>query len=234
MDRTVMVCGASRGLGYEMTRRYLELGDMVFAGARDPAHPALRALSEEYPGKLACVAMDVTDTASVAAAAKQVATQTGHLDILVNNAAIHPATSNEPLETADLDECLAVYDVNSMGPLRATKALLPLLRAAKGARVANISSEAGSIGMCQRTREYGYCMSKAALNMGTKMLSNALAPDGIHVMAIQPGWMRTDMGGPDADLDPRETAARLVDLIDRSGPGAPAVFVDNTGAELPW
>jgi NAD(P)-dependent dehydrogenase (short-subunit alcohol dehydrogenase family) len=167
-------------------------------------------------------------------AASEISRFTDRIDILINNAAIHNDTSFEILEKADLDDCLQVYDVNSMGPLRVVKAFLTLLRKSKSGKIINISSESGSIGACGREKEFDYCMSKAALNMGTKLLSNYLKKDNIIVLAVHPGWMRTDMGGSNAELDPYETACRLTELFEGVNNTDNPVFVDNKGNVYPW
>lgn len=122
-----------------------------------------------------------------------------------------------------------------MGPLRVAKAFLPMLRRNGRGLIVNISSESGSIGDARREKEFDYCMSKAALNMATKLLDNYLSDSGIRVIAVHPGWMRTDMGGQNADLDPGETAARLAELFERFDvkSGEP-IFLDNKGHALPW
>jgi len=160
---------------------------------------------------------------------------TDHIDILINNAAIHSETSFEVLENADIDQCLEVYDINAVGPIRVVKAFLQLLKNSQAAQIINISSESGSISTCKREKEFDYCMSKAALNMGTKLLSNYLKKDNIKVLAVHPGWMRTDMGGSNAALDPYETACQLVNLFNQSNnQGDEPIFIDNTGNEFPW
>lgn len=233
MQRKILVTGANRGLGYQFTRSYLEQGDTVYAATRKPQAPALAELAAQYGDHLVLVPMEMTDTSSVERAAKLVAAHTDSLDIIINNAAIHAPTSFEPLEQADIDECLTVYDVNALGPLRVAKAFLPLY-GHTGAKLVSISTESGSIGDCKRTKEFDYCMSKAALNMGCKLLQNYLAPTGVTVLAIQPGWMRTDMGGPTAKLDPYETAQKLIALFDRMQGTDGPIFVDNEGISLPW
>lgn len=232
--KKVLITGASRGLGYYLTKKYLEEGKQVFAGARDVSAQLLRELQEQFPGNLITVELEVTDTNMVNQALRRIEAMTDHIDILINNAAIHNETSFKVLEEADLDDCLRVYDINSMGPLRVVKAFLPLLRKSEKAQVINISSESGSIGTCWRDKEYDYCMSKAALNMGTKLLANYLKKDNIKVLAIHPGWMRTDMGGMNATLDPYQTACHLVDLFENNYDLEQPIFIDNEGKEYPW
>jgi len=232
MGRNVCIAGASRGLGFFLAKRYLELGDTVFAGVRDAAHPNMAALAAEFGDKVIPVEMDVVSTASVTAAADAVAAYTKTIDILICNAAIHSPTSFLDIAETDLDECLEVYDVNAVGPLRVAKAFLPMLP--EGAQIVNVSSESGSVGICGRDKEFDYCMSKAALNMGSKLLQNLLLPRGVKVLIIHPGWMRTDMGGPNAHRDPWETAVGLVDFFAQNTDPAKAMFLDFEGVELPW
>jgi NAD(P)-dependent dehydrogenase (short-subunit alcohol dehydrogenase family) len=191
-------------------------------------------LQQEYGDSIIPVVLEVTDTSSVSQAVQVLEGYTDHLDILINNAAIHNDTSFELLEKADIDDCLRVYDVNSLGPLRVVKAMLPLLRKTTGAKVINISTESGSISTCGREKEFDYCMSKAALNMATKLLSNYLEKDGVTVLAVHPGWMRTDMGGRNADLDPYETACQLVEIFDGIKVSDNPIFIDNKGNAYPW
>ncbi len=234
MKQKVLITGASRGLGYFLTKRYLEEGDTVFAGAREVSAPKLCELKKEYPETLCIVELEVTDTNSTITAAKMVGQYTDKLDIIINNAAIHGQSSFEILEKTDLDECLTVYDVNSIGPVRIVKAFLSFIRNNEHSKIINISSESASIGTCKRDKEFDYCMSKAALNMGTKLLSNYLKKDQAIVLAVHPGWMRTDMGGSNAHLDPYETACKLVDLFEQINDIDHPVFIDNKGEVYPW
>ena len=239
MDRkTVLIAGASRGLGLNFAKRYLEEGWRVLAGVRGDGHPgenSIGGLKTKYPDSLYPLRMDLTDTASVEEAAKKAGEITERIELVINNAGIHGPSSREILEVTNLDECAAVYDVNAVGPLRVVKAFLPLIAGNGEGMIVNISSESGSIGIARREKEFDYCMSKAALNMATKLLDNYLSSRGIRVIAVHPGWMRTDIGGQNADLDPYETAVQLADLfagIDRTD--RTLLFMDNEGKEIPW
>lgn len=234
MNKKILITGASRGLGLCLTRKYLLDGDTVFAGVRDVSAPYIKELKEEYPNTLIPVVLEVAETASVIKAAEDISRYTDVIDILVNNAAIHNETSFEILEKADIDDCLQVYNVNSLGPLRVVKAFLPFIRKSNSAKIINISSESGSISTCWREKEFDYCMSKAALNMETKLLSNYLKKDNVIVLTVHPGWMRTDMGGQNAHLDPYETASKLVDLFNNISDIENPVFIDNDGNTYPW
>ncbi|HJA92316.1 MAG TPA: SDR family oxidoreductase [Candidatus Eisenbergiella merdipullorum] len=228
--KTVLITGASRGLGLCFARKYLEGGWRVLAGARSGKN--LEELKKDYPDRLFCLPLDVTDTASVEEAAKKAGQYADRVELIINNAGIHSASSFEPLEKTDLDDCAEVYEVNAVGPLRVVKAFLELIPENGDGLIANISSESGSIGTAQRVKEFDYCMSKAAMNMGTKLLDNYLRPRGIRVIAVHPGWMRTDMGGENADLDPYETAGRLAGLFERFDRNSEFIFMDNEGNAL--
>lgn len=233
-QQTVLITGASRGLGYDLAKKYLEDGNIVFAAVREVTAPKLMILKEKYPDSLIPLKLEVTDTMSINEAASIVGKYTDKMDILINNAAIHSNTSFEILENADIDDCLGVYDVNAIGPIRVVKAFINMLRNSSSGKVINISSESGSINTCGREKEFDYCMSKAALNMGTKLLSNYLKKDNITVLSVHPGWMRTDMGGQNAHLDPYETACKLVELFNGMTNEEHPIFIDNNGIEFPW
>ncbi len=233
--QTVLIAGASRGLGFCFMQKYLEDGWLVLAGVRNSDDVKLRDLVNKYPDTCILLPMDVTKTASIENAAMIAGKKTEQIDLIINNAGIHAKTSFEELENADLDECLAVYDVNAVGPLRVVKAFLQMLVKGENGLIVNISSESGSISNAGREKEFDYCMSKAALNMGTKLLDNYLSKQGIKVIAVHPGWMRTDMGGANAALDPYETACQLAELfakVDRKN--REVTFIDNTGKGFPW
>jgi NAD(P)-dependent dehydrogenase (short-subunit alcohol dehydrogenase family) len=234
MNKMILVTGASRGLGFYFTKKYLEDGETVFAGVRDISAPFIKELNKEYPNTLIPVVLEVTDTKSVNEAAKMVMDYTDKIDIVINNAAIHNDSSFELLEKTDIDDCLPVYNVNSLGHIRVVKAFIDLIRKSEAAKIINISSESGSIGTCAREKEFDYCMSKAALNMGTKILSNYLRKDNVVVLTVHPGWMRTDMGGSNAHLDPYETACGLTELFKNINSTDSPVFIDNKGDSFQW
>ena len=225
MTKTILITGANRGLGYALCEHFLRAGYQVFAGARQSGSN-LEGLAARYPGLLTCLALDVTSLEQARAAAQQVAGLTGGLDILINNAGVHMDSKTTSLEELDLADPAwqTTFDINTFGPLRVTQQMLPLLDKGSRKLIINISSEAGSIGECWRDREYFYCMSKAALNMQTRLLHNYLQPRGYSVLAVHPGWFRSDMGGPQADISPDEAASALFDLAQRAEPPAEMYF----------
>jgi NAD(P)-dependent dehydrogenase (short-subunit alcohol dehydrogenase family) len=230
---TILLTGAARGLGLSLVEALLEGNHRVFAGRRGPS-PELDALEARSAGRLVPLALDVTDSSAVRAAAARVATQADGLDVVVNNAAVLPEAGRGTLEETDVDVGRYVYDVNGLGPLRVTQAFLPLLRSGKRRLIVNVSSEAGSIADCWRKDDFLYCMSKAALNMQSAILKNSLGPEGFSILSVHPGWLRTDMGGPNADLDPRESALALRSLIETPRAADAPIYVDHTGKQLRW
>jgi NAD(P)-dependent dehydrogenase (short-subunit alcohol dehydrogenase family) len=233
MTLRVLVTGASRGLGAALTGSFAERNMRVFAGTRS-VRPALDRIIERHPSHVVPVELDVTSSESVALALSAVSAETPAIDILINNAAIRSPTVSNPIESIDFADVARTLDVNSIGPLRVIQAFLPLLRNGSSPMLVNVSSEAGSIGECHRDREFDYCMSKAAMNMATALLANYLRGQ-VRVLSLHPGWLRTDMGGANAALDPESTSRAIVELILReSGRRVGPAFIDHNGRALPW
>jgi len=209
-----LVTGANRGIGREVCRQLAaDHGHDVFLTARDrdnaeTAAEALRSDGGLGEGRLTPLQLDVTDTGSVAAAAEAVREQRGRLDALVNNAGIDYDT-DQRVVTADLSRVRSALDTNTLGPWRGVQALLPLLRESSNARIVNVSSGSGAWGSLGSSTP-GYSLSKAALNALTVMMAAALKDDGILVNAVGPGWVRTRMGGQDANRSVEEGARSVV------------------------
>jgi NAD(P)-dependent dehydrogenase (short-subunit alcohol dehydrogenase family) len=206
-----VVTGADRGLGQALTAGLLQQGWRVFAGQYMPAWPELDTLVAAYPHTLTLLPLDVAVAESVQTAATTVAAATDRVDLLINNAGVASPTSRRLLgdEPQDYAEMHRLYDVNTLGPIRMVEAFLPLLAASALKRLCFVSSEAGSIGRAQRTSWYGYCMSKAALNMAVKTMFNHLRPQGYSFRLYHPGWVRSYMSGKkstEAKLEPEEAA----------------------------
>ncbi|WP_336212969.1 SDR family oxidoreductase [Nonomuraea sp. LPB2021202275-12-8] len=227
MSRVCLVTGANRGIGLEIARQLSRSGDTVVLAARDlgKAEKAAAGLPGAVPMRL-----DVGDQASVDALAREVGDRLGRLDVLVNNAAIHYDTWQRA-DGADLDVVREALDTNLLGAWRVTLAMLPLLRASRHGRVANVSSEIGSLtGMGGGTP--AYTVSKTALNALTRMLAAELRRDRILVNAVCPGWVATDMGGPGGRPVAEGAGSVLwaVDLPD----GGPTGGFFRDGRPLPW
>ena len=239
MERTVFVTGADRGLGFGLCAELLKGGWHVFAGQYLPEWHELAALKIEYPETLHIVPLNVSSMESVRAAAEVVKTQTDRLDVLINNAGVNSETIYVGIrEPQDYDEMHRLYDVNALGPLRVVEVFLPLMEQGQTKRLCFISSEAGSIGAAERTSWFSYCMSKAALNMGVKILFNDLHPAGYTFRVYHPGWVRSYMHGKkavEADLEPEVAAAYAIPILlnDREDEDR-LVLVDYEGKESVW
>jgi len=233
MTSTVLVTGAGRGLGLALVKRFLEGGYHVLAGKHHSVDE-LNRLARDHPKDLTAISLDVSDLDSVRAAAKRAAEEFPALDMVINNAAIYPDEARGTLGALDFECALHVYNVNVLGALRVTQEFMPLLEKGTHKLIVNITSEAGSIADSRRSSEYFYCMSKTALNMQSNILQNALKSNGFKVLAIHPGWMRTDMGGSDADIDPGEAADGIFNLTMRDWDSDDAIYIDYTGKPMRW
>jgi NAD(P)-dependent dehydrogenase (short-subunit alcohol dehydrogenase family) len=229
----ILITGANRGLGLALTGKLLADGHQIHAINRHESGELL-ALKEKYPAHLQLYPGDLGDENSIREALEKLAGQVDALDMVLNNAAIHQEQSRPSLEQVDFTAYLPTYQVNAVGPLVVAKYALPLLRKGKQKLIVNFSSEAGSIGACWRKSEYSYCMSKAALNMASQILQNALKDEGIKVLAVHPGWFSSDMGGSNAPITPSDAAEEIVKLVlNPPGLNGP-VFVASNGEALEW
>jgi len=240
--RHCLVTGANRGLGLEFVRQLLARGDRVVATCRQPGKATeLNALAGEYPGRLHVLPLDVADPKTHVRLATElplVSGEAGKLDLLVNNAGVLHSGERFGRVNADLLE--DSFRTNALGPFLLAQALAGQLADAdpalgrRGATIANISSELGSITDAGRFGTPSYCISKAAQNMATAQLASALRERGIAVVALHPGWVRTEMGGKDATLPATESVRGLLAVIDALDIEASGRFLDWRGEALPW
>jgi len=201
-NRVALVSGANRGIGAAIARGLATHGHVVAVGARSPA-AASQTAADIGRGAFA-VELDVGDARSVGEAVAAVVGRTGRVDVVVNNAGGHYDSGARPSEVSDAD-ALDALSVNLLGPWRLCRAALPHMRARGWGRIVNVSSRSGSFASTWADAP-AYGVSKAALNMLTLQLAKELEGSGILVNACCPGWVRTAMGGPDADLSVEEGA----------------------------
>ena len=239
MDQFALVTGADRGLGLALSAGLLEQGWHVLAGQYLSEWPEQGALAAKYPQMLHILPLDVASTESTQSAARAAAALTEHIDLLINNAGVtSPSNRRAISEPQDYAEMQRLMNVNSLGPLRVVEAFLPLVERSALKRLCFVSSEAGSISRAKRTAGYGYCMSKAALNMAIKILFNDLHPKGYTFRVYHPGWMRSYMGGTkslEATLEPEQAAAYALPIfLGKREDEDRLALVDYQGQEWPW
>jgi NAD(P)-dependent dehydrogenase (short-subunit alcohol dehydrogenase family) len=238
MSKAIVVTGADRGVGLALTAEWLRGGHQVFAGQYAES-AGLQELQQEFGDRLTIFPLDVSSEASVKQAYNVVASLTDKLDVLINNAAILGDIRNTILDELQYEEMLNVFNVNAIGSLRMSQAFTPLLLQSDSKLIANISSEAGSIADCWRDAWYAYCMSKAAVNMQSKLIHNGLKPHGGRVLVIHPGWVKTHMQGKldeAAELTPAQSAAGITNVIltALTTDVMECEYVDYEGRKLNW
>ena len=222
---TAVVTGANRGLGLEFAKQLLAGGARVIGTARKPSE------ATELAALGATVAtLDVADDDSVAAFAKTLEGKS--IDLLINNAGGSGRAATEG--GIDYDEIARVLNVNLIGPMRTTAALLPALERGRGKRIVNISSRLGSVELNDSGSFLGYRESKAGLNMYSRSLAQELKPKGIVCIAMSPGWVRTDMGGPQATLSPEESIRGMLAVIAKLDADSSGQYFQWDGETLPW
>ena len=226
---TIFITGANRGIGLSLTQQYLELGHTVYATYRDQKTAAsLIAMGEQYP-QLTCVPLDVTNYPAMSSLADQIS----HIDILINNAGYY-GPKGYGLGNTDVDEWRRVFEVNSIAPLKLVEAMLPNLSQSAVKKIACLSSRVGSMTENTSGGGYIYRSSKAALNSVVKSLSNDLTSQGFTVLALHPGWVQTEMGGPNALINTDTSAKGLIQVIEKSGLDSSGHFLNYDGSAIAW
>lgn len=225
MANTYLITGANRGIGLEYATQLRARGDTVIATCRDVEKAAeLKATGAEVMG------LDVTSEPSIAELGKALSGRA--IDVLINNAGV--SSTSKSLADCTQEELAKVLLVNSIAPMLVTKAALPALKKGNGKLIVHISSQLGSIANNTGGSSYGYRASKAALNQLNRSLAAELAPEGFHTLCMHPGWVRTDMGGPNATLSTEESVRSMLGVIAKAREVASGSFLNFDGKPLPW
>lgn len=226
--RRVLVTGASRGIGLEFVRQFLLRGDQVFAACRDPENAEhLNAFESE---RLHIITLDVADERSIESSYVVVRAQTDALDLLINNAGV--LLDDDELGMLSYESLLYVLRINAVAPILIAQRYLDLLQHGSDPKIVGITSEHGSIGAKPDGGPYGYSASKAALNMFMRTL--AFDVPGLTSFVIDPGWVRTDMGGRGASLSPARSVSGMISIIDGTTRFDSGKFFRWDGEEEPW
>lgn len=226
---TVLITGANRGLGLEFTRQYSADGATVLAACRAPSE-GLTTVAAGSDGRVRVVALDVADHASVDAAAAALSGTA--IDVVINNAGIY-GPAKQTADEIDFEGWARALAVNAMAPLKVAQAFKPHLIAGADRKLITITSRMGSIAEAGGGF-YAYRSSKAAVNMVMHQIGREWARHGIITAVLHPGWVKTDMGGPGADLEPAVAIASLRKVIAGLTSEQSGAFFNYDGAPLPW
>ncbi|WP_027856318.1 SDR family oxidoreductase [Marinobacterium jannaschii] len=218
---TVLITGASRGIGLEITKQFLESGYNVISTYRGQPSQELAALQSS--SHLVIYELEVTNENSVSKLVENVAGMP--IDILINNAGVL-GPEKQTLDTIDASGWLETIAVNTISPLLVSRAFIPNLELSTNPRIITISSQMGSL-QRESGGMYAYGSSKAAVNKVMQMLSLELKASGITVCPVHPGWVKTDMGGSEADITVQESASGIVAL-------AQSLDIQQTGKFFTW
>ena len=225
---TVMITGANRGIGLELARQYASDGWRVIATCRNPAGAGDLAAIE---GEIEVYSLDVADDSQVESLVKEL--KGTAVDVLINNAGIGGA-GNVDINNLDYEEWLNVFRVNTLSPIRVSVAFLPNVAASKLKRIVTVSSGAGSLTSNISVGTYAYNSSKTAVNAVMRRLSSDLQEQGIVVAILNPGWVKTDMGGPNAKISATESISGMRKVIEKLTLKSTGRFLNYDGGEIPW
>ncbi|MBM3551916.1 MAG: SDR family oxidoreductase [Alphaproteobacteria bacterium] len=221
-----LIVGASRGIGLETARQLSARGERVTASVRSAA--GLAALKEAAP-HAAPLQFDVRDAAAISAAAARVSDP---IDMLIANAGAY-GPQRQSSTDMDFDGALDLFSINTLGPLRVVQAFLPLVKRSAHPRIVLMTSRLGAMSL-GGTVNVAYRVSKAGLNKIAQCLADDLKPEGVIVVALSPGQVRTEMGGPDATLDVRDSVAGIIRTVESLTLADTRRYLDYRGEDLPW
>ncbi|WP_281630195.1 SDR family oxidoreductase [Vibrio sp. St2] len=225
--KTVLITGANRGIGLSLVKNYLAQGWQVHATYR--SEKSSQDLLELEGDNLTCHPLDVTDYQGLS----EFANALPALDVLINNAGYY-GPKGYGFGNTDIDEWRKVLEINTIAPLKLVEALFPNLQRGQLKKIACLSSKVGSMTENTSGGGYIYRSSKAALNSVVKSLSNDLSSQDFTVLALHPGWVQTEMGGPNALIDTQTSAAGLVEVIESADISRSGEFINYDGTALPW
>jgi NAD(P)-dependent dehydrogenase (short-subunit alcohol dehydrogenase family) len=221
--KNAVVTGANRGIGLELTRQLLDSGYNVHATYRSNKG----GLEHIDSDKLSIYKLDVRDQMQISNVVQSV----DKIDLLINNAGVADGRW-QSISEIDMEHALEVLNVNAVSPVLVTQQSLPKL--ANGSKVVMMSSLMGSISDCHSGRSYAYRASKTALNMFSMAMKNELDANGISLLIMHPGWVETDMGGPNAPLSTEESVSGIMQRIEEQDMSMSGRYVEFDGSPIEW
>lgn len=231
--KTLLITGANRGIGLEFCKQYAAAGWRVLACCREPGKAdALNKLAARYPDLIQLHALTVTDHAQIEQLARTLADET--IDLLINNAGVYPAADKLGFGHTDYVEWMDAFNINAMAPLKMAEAFVNQIARSELKLIVTLTSQMGSIDDNGSGGSYLYRSSKAAANMVIKSLSIDLQEQGITAVAFNPGWVKTDMGGPNAMISVEQSVSDMRKVINRLTLEDTGKFIGNDGLVIPW
>jgi NAD(P)-dependent dehydrogenase (short-subunit alcohol dehydrogenase family) len=228
----ILITGANRGIGLEMVQYSMEQGWRVFACCRNPNNADnLFDVAKQSNGQISVHIADMQELSTLQALSYEL--RNDAIDMLINNAGVYGSNKNK-FGSVDADSWIQAFQVNSIAPLKMVEAFSEQLRMGKRKLVACMSSKMGSMADNGYGNSYIYRSSKAALNAVVKSLSIDLKEQGIITVALHPGWVKTEMGGPDAEISTRECVERLFSHLLQLSIEDSGRFIDIDGSDIPW
>lgn len=229
---TLLITGANRGIGLELCKQYLNDGWKVHATCRDPNNATrLSVLADKYPDNLTIHTLDVSNFEQISSLKNTIGDLP--IDVLFNNAGIYGNEANH-LGHLDTEAWLETFKVNVISPMKILETFADNVESSSLKTIANMTSKMGSIEDNGFGGRYAYRSSKTALNMTMVSAALELKDRDISVLLLHPGWVRTDMGGPNGELSVEESAMKLRKIVDNSTLDDSGKFFDINGETIPW
>jgi NAD(P)-dependent dehydrogenase (short-subunit alcohol dehydrogenase family) len=231
--KTLLITGANRGIGLEFCRQYAADGWRVLACSRYPEKSdELNKLASGNPELIKVHALDVADHVEIDRLGQILADES--IDLLINNAGIYPDSDKSGFGHTDYTEWIQAFRINTMAPLKMAETFSAQMARGKQKAIVTISSKMGSIADNSGGGSYLYRSSKAAANMVVKSLAIDLKPFGITAVVFHPGWVKTDMGGPNAMISPEQSVSGMRQVINKLEPADSGKFFAYDGQVIPW
>lgn len=231
--KTTLITGANRGIGLEFCRQYAADGWRVLACSRLPERSdALNGLAAQYPELIKVHALDVADHVEIERLAQVLADES--IDLLINNAGIYPDSDKSGFGHTDYAEWVQAFRINTMAPLKMAEEFAAQIARSRQKAIITITSKMGSIADNGSGSTYLYRSSKAAVNMVVKSLAIDLKPLGITAVVFHPGWVKTDMGGPNALISAEQSVSGMRHVIGRLTMAESGRFFGYDGQDIPW
>ena len=231
--KTVLVTGANRGIGLEFVKQYAGEGWRVLACCRNPmAASTLNGLVGQYKGSIAIHSLDVAVHEQIDNLSRELSNES--IDLLINNAGIYPASRSDGFGKTDYDAWASAFHINTMAPLKMVEAFISHVSRSHLKTFVTITSKMGSVADNRGGGSYVYRSSKAAVNMVMKSVAIDLVPTGVISVLLHPGWVRTDMGGPNGLISTQQSVSGMRQVISQLKPESSGEFYAFDGQVVPW